>query len=37
MVQSDDEKKEEIVMPVSPSIVLEVVDTAVKKPKPFRP
>ncbi len=37
MVQADDEKKEEIVMPVSPSIVLEVVDTAVKKPKPFRP
>jgi len=40
MVQADDEKKDlkdEIIMPVSPSIVLEVVDTAVKKPKPFKP
>ena len=34
---SEDKKEEEITLPVSPSIVLEVVDTAVKKPKPFRP
>jgi hypothetical protein len=38
VIQTSEEKnEEEITMPVSPSIVLEVVDTAVKKPKPFRP
>ena len=37
IVQTAAEKEEEIEMPVSPSIVLEVVDTSVKKPKPFRP
>jgi hypothetical protein len=38
VIQTSEEKNEdEITMPVSPSIVLEVVDTAVKKPKPFRP
>jgi hypothetical protein len=39
--QTVEEKKEEPIieppLPLNPSIVLEVVDTAVKKPKPFKP
>jgi hypothetical protein len=34
---NEDKKDEEITLPVSPSILLEVVDTASKKPRPFKP
>jgi hypothetical protein len=34
---NEDKKDDEITLPVSPSILLEVVDTASKKPRPFKP